>query len=186
MFCLATSQLKNRMATTRLGIGIDGEPQTTICSVTINHIWPCFLNEISIKCSKSVSIHLLKISCRDHLHNSWWLRTRCGGRVSVSIWSTASFCSFAIVLGTIAVAQREGYGMGRFRHRCCRLAYKTILKIIPESLSIKGTVKSRGSVETAIHEGGFDRGFQLMTPQSFRMPVQVIWESDSHHWESVV
>lgn len=71
--------------------------------------------------------------------------------------------------------------MRRFRHRCCRLAYKTILKIIPESLSIKGTVKSRGSEETAVHEGGFDRGFQLMTPQSFRMPVQVIWESDSHH-----
>ena len=49
MFCSATSQLKNRMAATRLGIGINGEPQTAICSVAIN-IWPFFLNEISKKC----------------------------------------------------------------------------------------------------------------------------------------
>lgn len=69
MFCSATSQLKNRMAATRLGIGINGEPQTAICSVAIN-IWPFFLNAISKKCSKSVSIHPMKIGCRDYLHNS--------------------------------------------------------------------------------------------------------------------
>jgi len=62
-----------------------------------------------------------------------------------------------------------------------KVANKTILQIIQESLSIKGTVKSRGSVATAVHEGGFDRGFQLMTPRPFfRMSVQVIREGDSH------
>lgn len=181
MFCSVTSQLKNWMATTRLGIGIDGEPQTTICSVTINHIWPSFLNEISIKCSKSVSIHLLKISCRDYLFNSKWLLTRCGRRISVTIWR-AFFCSFAIVLGTIAVAQREGYGMGRLETPVLssKVANKTILKIIQESLSIKRNCSSSSSCRWIWS------WVSPFTPQSSRIPVEVIWESHSHHCELVV
>ena len=53
---------------------------------------------------------------------------------SVSIWR-ASFSSFAIVLGTIAVAQREGYAMGRLETSVLssKVANKTLLKIIWES-----------------------------------------------------
>lgn len=132
MFCSATSQLKNWMATTRLGIGIDGEPQTTICSVTINHIWPFLpeqnLNKTFQKCFcppvenqlQRLFVQLIMIA------NTLWKK------------NFSDHLKSFLFLGTMPVAKRLGYGMGRLKTLVLssKVANKTRLKIIQDWIVI--------------------------------------------------